>query len=121
MGIHAVNLAEKFDTFFDHWNPRVVGELNGQAVKIAKVKGEFVMHKHDNEDEMFLVLEGLLHIEFEDKVLEIKQGEFTIIPRGVLHRPMAQEEVKLLLFEPISTLNTGNVRNEMTKENLHRI
>ena len=121
MEINTVNLAEKFASFSDHWNPRVVGELNGQSVKLAKLQGDFVMHKHEMEDEMFMVTEGHLQIELEDKMLDIKQGEFVIIPRGVNHRPIAKEEVKLMLFEPSETLNTGNVKNKMTRDKLDKI
>jgi mannose-6-phosphate isomerase-like protein (cupin superfamily) len=116
-----VNLAEKLSTFHDHWNPRIVGELNGQHVKAVKLKGEFIWHHHDHEDELFLVLKGLLKMEFRDKVVSIKEGEFIIVPRGVEHKPVAEEEVEILLFEPASTLNTGNVENERTKKNLERI
>ncbi|HEX6085020.1 MAG TPA: cupin domain-containing protein [Thermoanaerobaculia bacterium] len=109
-----INLAEKFATFSEHWQPRIVGELNGQHVKIVRLLGEFVWHHHDHEDEMFLVVEGKLAIEFRDRVVELSAGEFCIVPRGVEHRPVAAEEVKVLLFEPASTLNTGNVQNERT-------
>ena len=121
MEIKTVNLAKKFDSFSDHWNPRILGELNGQSVKVAKFHGEFIMHNHENEDEMFMVIEGNLKIELEDKTLNIAQGEFVIIPKGVNHKPIAIEEVKVLLFEPSTTLNTGNVKNEMTKEKLDSI
>ena len=103
-----VNLAQKLTLFSDHWNPRIVGELNGQHVKLAKLKGEFVWHHHDQEDELFLVLSGNLKMEFRDKTVELQEGEFLIVPRGVEHRPVAEEEVSVLLFEPASTLNTGN-------------
>lgn len=109
-----VNLEQKFSTFSEHWQPRIVGELNGQHVKIVRLLGEFVWHHHENEDEMFLVLEGRLRIEFRDRNVDLEPGEFCIVPRGVEHRPVAAEEVKVLLFEPASTLNTGNVENERT-------
>ena len=109
-----VNLAAKFATFSEPWQPRVVGELNGQHVKIVRLLGEFIWHHHDNEDEMFLVLEGTLNLEFEDHVVELNAGEFCIVPRGIEHRPVAKEEVKVLLFEPASTVNTGNVESERT-------
>ena len=111
-----VNLEAKFATFSEHWQPRIVGELNGQHVKVVRVLGEFVWHHHDHEDEMFLVLSGRLTLEFRDRVVELVEGEFCIVPRGVEHRPVAAEEVKVLLFEPASTLNTGNVRSERTFE-----
>lgn len=116
-----VSLKEKFSQFSDHWNPRIIGELNGQQVKAAKLKGEFFWHHHDNEDEMFLVIKGKLKMEFRDKVEEIKEGEFIIVPRGIEHKPIAEEEVELLLFEPASTLNTGNIENEKTKKDLERL
>jgi mannose-6-phosphate isomerase-like protein (cupin superfamily) len=109
-----VNLAEKFATFSEHWQPRIVGELNGQHVKIARLEGEFVWHHHEAEDEMFLVLNGHLRIEFRDGAVELDEGEFCVVPRGVEHRPVARDEVQVLLFEPASTLNTGNVANERT-------
>lgn len=109
-----VNLEAKFATFSEHWQPRIVGELNGQHVKIVRLLGEFVWHHHENEDEMFLVLSGRLTLEFRDRTVELTEGEFCIVPRGVEHRPVAAEEVKVLLFEPASTLNTGNVQNERT-------
>jgi len=116
-----INLEQKLSLFNDHWNPRIVGELNGQQVKLAKLKGEFTWHKHDNEDELFLVLKGNLKIEFRDKTIELTENEFIIIPRGVEHKPVADEEVSIMLFEPATTLNTGNVRNEFTKDDLKRI
>jgi len=116
-----VNIEEKLGTFSDHWNPRVVGELNGQYVKAVKLKGEFVWHHHDNEDELFLVIKGTLRMEFRDRIEEVNEGEFIIVPRGVEHKPVANEEVHILLFEPASTLNTGNVENEKTRKTLERI
>lgn len=103
-----VNLTEKFAKFNDHWHPRIVGELNGQHVKLAKLKGEFVWHHHDNEDELFFVIKGELKMAFRDKTVTIGPNEFLIVPRGVEHKPIAEEEVFLLLFEPASTINTGN-------------
>lgn len=114
MPIEKVSLSEKFAAFSEHWQPRIVGELNGQHVKIVRLLGEFVWHHHDHEDEMFLVVEGRLTIEFRDRVVELSEGEFCIVPRGVEHRPVAAEEVKIVLFEPASTLNTGNMQNERT-------
>jgi mannose-6-phosphate isomerase-like protein (cupin superfamily) len=116
-----VNLAEKLDRIHDHWNPRIVGELNGQHVKLAKVKGEFVWHHHENEDELFFVLKGELRLEFRDGSVALKRGEIFIVPKGTEHRPVAREEVHLLMFEPTSTLNTGNLRNEQTVEDPQRL
>jgi mannose-6-phosphate isomerase-like protein (cupin superfamily) len=119
--VEKVNLAEKLALFDERWSPRIVGELNGQQVKLVKVEGAFVWHHHDDEDELFLVVKGNLTMELRDKVLEIGEGEFVIVPRGVEHRPVARAETHILLFEPASTLNTGNVRNERTVETLETI
>lgn len=119
--MRAVNLAEKFALFNDHWRPRIVGELNGQQVKVAKLKGEFVWHSHEHEDELFLVVKGRLLMKFRDRDVEIGPGEFIIVPAGVEHCPVAEEEVELVLFEPASTVNTGGERNERTVENLEYI
>ncbi|MCJ7627459.1 MAG: cupin domain-containing protein [Longimicrobiales bacterium] len=116
-----VNLAEKLSEIQDYWNPRIAGELNGQQVKLAKVKGEFVWHRHQNEDELFLVLKGVLSLELRDGNVTLRPGEFFIVPQGVEHRPVAEEEVHLLMFEPASTLNTGNLRNERTVDSPKRI
>jgi mannose-6-phosphate isomerase-like protein (cupin superfamily) len=117
-----VNLAEKFKLFSEFWSPKIVGELNGQLVKLVKFKGPFVWHFHEHEDEMFLVVKGSFIMEFRDKNVELNAGEFLIVPRGVEHRPNAPEEVEVLLFEPASTLNTGNEReHEMTKRVLEKI
>ena len=121
MNIEKVNIREKLDRINDHWNPRIVGELNGQHVKLTKLKGEFVWHKHDAEDEMFLIISGDFVMELRDKTIQLKPGEFIIIPKGVEHRPVANGEVHLMLFEPVSTLNTGNVKNEFTREKLEHI
>ena len=121
MRIEKVVIAEKLSQFTDYWNPRIVGELNGQHVKAVKLKGEFVWHHHDHEDELFLVIKGKLKMEFRDRIVEVKEGEFIIVPRKVEHKPVAEEEVELLLFEPASTLNTGNLDNELTKRNLEKI
>lgn len=115
-----VNLAEKLAQFTEHWSPRIAGELNGQHVKLAKLKGEFVWHHHEHEDELFLVVKGRLCMRLRTGDIELGEGEFLIIPRGVEHQPYAAEEVHVLLFEPASTLNTGNVRNERTVEKLGR-
>ena len=116
-----INLKEKFSLFNDHWNPRIVGELNNQQVKLAKLKGEFIWHKHDNEDELFLVIDGVLTIEFRDKIVELKENEFIIVPKGVEHRPIAEKEVSVLFFEPKTTVNTGDLENELTKKKLNKI
>ncbi|MBC7791749.1 MAG: cupin domain-containing protein [Anaerolineae bacterium] len=108
------NLTQLFSSFDDHWSPKIVAELNGQHVKIAKILGEFVWHHHESEDELFLVHRGRLRIEFRDRTVELKEGDMLVVPRGVEHRPVADEEVELLLFEPAGTLNTGNVSNERT-------
>jgi mannose-6-phosphate isomerase-like protein (cupin superfamily) len=116
-----VNLTEKLDSFTEHWKPKIVGELNGQMVKLVKFQGEFVWHKHDVEDELFLTVRGRFRMEFRDRNVWLERGEFMIVPRGVEHRPVADEEAEVLLFEPASTLNTGDVRNERTVEQLERI
>lgn len=116
-----VNLTEKFSLFSEYWNPRIAGELNGQMVKLVKFKGPFVWHHHDYEDELFLVVKGSFDIEFQDKTVTINEGEFIIVPCGVEHRPNAKEEVHVMLFEPATTLNTGNTENEKTVKNLQRI
>ena len=113
-GMNKVNLQEKFARFEDHWSPKVVGELNGQHVKLGKLLGEFVWHKHDQEDELFLVVKGRFRMEFRDRHVRLEEGEFLIVPRGVEHRPVADEEAQILLFEPATTLNTGDVRDERT-------
>jgi mannose-6-phosphate isomerase-like protein (cupin superfamily) len=119
--LEKVNLAEKFAQIHEFWKPYIVAELNGQHVKLDKVKGEFVWHMHPNEDEMFFVVKGRLRIEFRDTHVWVEEGEFLVVPRGVEHRPVADQEAHIILFEPASTLNTGNVRNERTLQNLERI
>lgn len=119
--MRAVNLKEKFAAIREHWSPRIVGELNGQHVKLAKLKGEFVWHHHDHEDELFLVTKGTLRMRMRDKEVQINEGEFFIVPRGVEHQPVADDEVEVILFEPAGTLNTGNVRNERTVDNLEHL
>lgn len=116
-----VNLEEKFSLFHDHWKPRIVGELNGQLVKLVKFLGPFVWHHHDQEDELFLVIKGCFNMEFRDRRVRLEAGEFLIVPRGVEHCPVADEEVHVLLFEPASTLNTGNLQNERTSLVLDRL
>lgn len=119
--MQVVNLAEKFAAFSDRWSPKIVGEVNDTYVKLVKLEGEFVWHRHENEDEMFLVVRGRLRMRFRDGEAVIGPGEFLIVPRGVEHLPAAEEEVHLVLIEPRSTLNTGNVRNERTVAELERI
>lgn len=116
-----INLFDKFDLFEDHWSPKVIGELNGQHVKLAKIKGEFVWHNHENEDELFYILKGQLVIEFRDGKKELNEGDMIIIPKGVDHKPIANEEVWLMLFEPVETKHTGNVEHELTVKTLDRI
>ena len=116
-----INLAQKFSQIHEYWKPYIAGELNGQLVKLDKLKGEFVWHQHENEDEMFLVVKGRFRIEFRDKTVQLEEGEFIIVPRGVEHKPVADEECWILLFEPASTLNTGNVENERTQRELQKI
>jgi len=116
-----VNLKEKFTLFSEHWSPKIVGELNGQSVKIVKFQGEFVWHHHDEEDELFLVVEGQMTIKFRDKDIVLEAGEFLIVPRGVEHMPVAEEEAHVLLFEPLDTLNTGNVQSDQTVEDLETL
>jgi len=113
-----INLKQKFSLFQDRWSPKIVGELNGQFVKLAKMKGEFQWHHHDEEDELFLVVKGAFTMKLKDGDLRIDEGELIIIPRGVEHCPVAEEEAHILLFEPKSTLNTGNVRSDRTVEKL---
>lgn len=116
-----INVLNNLNLFSEHWSPKIVGELNGQQVKLAKLKGEFVWHHHDNEDELFYVLKGHLKIEFRDKTIELNENEFVIVPKGVEHKPVAEEEVHILLFEPAGTLNTGNVQNTFTKNTLDKL
>ena len=116
-----VNLSEKMARVHDYWNPRIVGELNDSYVKVVKLQGEFVWHHHDDEDELFWVIRGTLRMDFRDRQVSINPGEFLIVPRGVDHRPVADEEVHLVLLEPKTTLNTGNVSNERTVRVLERI
>ena len=116
-----VNVAEKLSTFNDHFKPRIAGELNGQQVKLGKFQGEFVCHHHDNEDELFYVIKGNFDMHLRDRVITVSAGEFLIMPRGVEHKPVAKEEVEIMLFEPASTLNTGNIENELTARDLTRI
>lgn len=119
--LEKVNLAEKFSLISDYWSPKVAGEVQGMHVKLAKIKGEFVWHHHEDEDEMFFVVKGRLLIRFRDRDVWLDEGEFLIVPRGVEHLPVAEEEVHLMLFEPKGTLNTGNVQNERTVRELGQI
>jgi mannose-6-phosphate isomerase-like protein (cupin superfamily) len=119
--METANLSEKFSHFSDYFNPRVIGDLNDTHVKAVKLKGEFVFHHHDNEDELFLVVKGTLRMKFRDREAVIRQGEFLIVPRSVEHCPHADEEVHLVLIEPKSTVNTGNITNERTVAQLERI
>lgn len=116
-----LSLAEKFAAIHDQWNPRVVGELNGQQVKLVKLRGAFVWHHHEHEDELFLVHRGSFRMEFRDRTVELSAGDILIVPRGVEHRPVADAEVEVLLFEPSTTLNTGNLVNERTIRNPKRL
>ena len=116
-----INLATQFARFADHWNPRIVGELNGQQVKLVKFQGEFVWHHHAAEDELFLVVRGSFRMEFRDRSVDLRAGEFLIVPRGVEHRPVAEEEVEVLLFEPAATVNTGSAGGERTVVDLERL
>jgi mannose-6-phosphate isomerase-like protein (cupin superfamily) len=113
-----VNLKEKFQLFNELWTPKIVGEANGQYVKLAKTKGEFVWHKHDAEDEFFLVVKGSLTIRLRERDIRLQEGEFFIVPRGVEHQPVSEEEAHVLVFEPKATLHTGDVQSELTVEKL---
>ncbi|HEY0547570.1 MAG TPA: cupin domain-containing protein [Pyrinomonadaceae bacterium] len=116
-----VNINEKLALFDEYWKPKIVGELNGQMVKLVKFKDEFVWHHHEAEDEMFLVIKGRLLMEFRERNVWVEEGEFIIVPRGIEHRPVAEEEVQVMLFEPATTLNTGNAESELRLETLERI
>ncbi len=116
-----VNIAEKMNLFHDYCHPRIIGELNGQQVKAVKLKGEFIWHSHEQEDELFLVISGKLNMHLRDRTIQINEGEFLIVPRGIEHKPEAEEEVHILLFEPATTLNTGNIQHELTKKDLKKV
>src|ERR1700751_47352 len=116
-----VNLRDKLALFDDHWSPKIVGELNGQQVKLVKFQGPFLWHHHDHEDELFLVVKGRFRMEFRDRHVWLEEGEFLVVPRGVEHRPVAEEEAWIVLFEPATTLNTGNVQNERPLHELERV
>ena len=119
--METVNLKDKFGKFRDYWKPRVIGEVNDCQVKAVKLKGEFIWHHHDNEDELFRVVKGTLRMKFRDREAVVREGEFVIVPRGVEHLPVADEEVHIVLIEPLTTLNTGNIQNERTVSQLERI
>lgn len=119
--MHKVTLAEKFARFTEHWSPQIVGELNGQHVKLVKFKGPFTWHHHDHEDELFYVVKGSFVMELHTGNIELKEGDFLVVPKGVEHRPNAAEEVWVMLFEPAGTVNTGNVTDGFTKTELPRI
>lgn len=116
-----VIISEKLSLFSDHWHPRIVGALNGQHVKLVKFQGEFVWHKHDLEDEMFFVIKGTFNMEFRDRTVTLQENEFLIVPKGVEHRPVAEQEVSVMLFEPASTLNTGDTAGDYTRTVLEEI
>ena len=121
MNIEKVNIEDKLKQFSDHWNPKIVGELNGQHVKLVKFQGAFIWHKHDNEDEMFMVINGSFQMHLRNEIIELKQGDFIIIPKGTEHKPVAAEEVEVMLFEPAATLNTGDHVNELTVKTLDHL
>ena len=121
MTLEKVNLREKLALFSTHWDPKIVAELNGQQVKVVKFQGPFPWHKHETEDEMFLVIEGSFDMELRDRTIRLSAGEFFVVPRGVEHRPVAEKEAHVLLFEPASTLNTGDAGGALTREKLDRI
>ena len=116
-----INIQEKFELFSDFWSPKKIGELNGQQILLAKIKGEFIWHAHEHEDELFMIIKGSLMIEFRDKTIELNEGEIYIIPKGVEHKPIAQEEVHVLLFEPLDIKHTGNVMSDVTVETFENI
>jgi mannose-6-phosphate isomerase-like protein (cupin superfamily) len=119
--INKVNIVEKFGVISEYWSPKIIGELNGQQVKLVKLEGEFHFHHHEHEDELFYIVKGTLKMEFRDETVMLNEGEMIVVPKGVEHKPVADEEVWVMLFEPASTLNTGNVMNDRTKEVLERI
>ena len=121
MNVDKIVLAEKFARFSEHWQPKIIGELNGQHVKLAKFQGEFIWHRHDHEDELFLVVHGSFRMEYRDRTVTLGEGEMLIVPRGVEHRPVADEEVWVMLFEPVGTLNTGSAGGERTVHELEAL
>jgi len=116
-----INLSGKFNLFSEYWSPKIIGELNGQQVKLVKLKGEFVFHQHADEDELFFVVKGSFKMEYRNKTVQINEGEMVIVPKGVEHKPVAEDEAWVMLFEPASTLNTGNVTDEKTKTQREKI
>ena len=116
-----INIQEKLHLFTDQWSPKRIGKLNGQQILLAKIQGEFVFHKHDNEDELFMVIQGQLKLELKDQTVTVNPGEFCIVPKGVEHKPIAEEETHLLLFEPLSTKHTGDVMADITVETYQEI
>lgn len=116
--MHRINLAEKLALFSSHWDPKIIAELNGQHVKLVKIKGEFVWHHHEHEDELFLVVRGTFDMHYRERVVTLREGDLVVVPRGVEHRPVAAEECSILLFEPASTVNTGNAGGALTREKL---
>lgn len=116
-----INIKEKFTLFNTSWDPKIIGELNGQEIKIAKFNGDFVMHNHEEEDELFYVIKGEIKIEFEDKIIKLKEGEMIIVPKGVNHKPSALNEAWVMMFEPKGTINTGGENNELTKSIIEKI
>jgi len=119
--MEVVNIKEKFTLFTDQWSPKIIGQLNGQDVKLAKLEGEFIWHDHKNEDELFYIIKGTLSIEFRDKMVTLEEGEMLVIPKGIAHKPIAKEEVWVLLFEPSTIKHTGDVEHELTKEKFEKI
>ncbi|MDQ6763024.1 MAG: cupin domain-containing protein [Bacteroidota bacterium] len=119
--MEAINLQQKFSLFNDQWSPKIIGELNGQEIKLARVKGEFVWHDHKDEDELFFIIKGTLKIEFREETVVLHEGEMLIVPKGVEHRPIADKEVLLMLFEPANIKHTGNVKHELTVEKYEKI
>lgn len=116
-----VNLEEKFSRFEEYWSPKIIGELNGQLIKIAKIKGEFIWHKHEHEDEFFMVVKGKIEIKLPENDVQINEGEFFIVPRGVEHKPVAEKEAHIMMFEPATTVNTGNITSERTVDKPQKI
>lgn len=116
--MHRINLTEKLALFSSHWDPKIIAELNGQHVKLAKIQGEFVWHHHEHEDELFLVVRGAFRMEFRDRAVDLREGDLLVVPRGVEHRPVADQECSILLFEPAGTVNTGNAGGELTRQKL---
>ena len=116
-----INLNQKFSLFSEHWSPKIIGELNSQQIKLGKFQGEFVWHKHDSEDEAFFVMKGSFNMELRDKTIVLNEGDMLVVPKGVEHRPVAENETWVMMFEPATTLNTGNVINEKTKTLLEKI